>query len=198
MGTIAKVETSHIFDISETIDPNLVDDVVRKAFNVSDKLKFALAIIAKCAMYLTTGQKNFIQSKCIDLNTPESFFTLFKVLCLSPDDAIVYLLSLKDNIAAAFTIYKFYSIAKSGNKINEKSWYVSFRPSKINEYIRFMLMMQSYPFTLSAKLINSTILAKERCSFELQKVVEQDDFKGFYTYVSRKLQEMINVETKRI
>ena len=61
-----------------------------------------------------------------------------------------------------------------------------------------MLMMQSYPFTLSAKLINSTILAKERCSFELQKVVEQDDFKGFYTYVSRKLQEMINVETKRI
>ena len=198
LGTIAKVETSHIFDISETIDPNLVDDVVRKAFNVSDKLKFALAIIAKCAMYLTTGQKNFIQSKCIDLNTPESFFTLFKVLCLLPDDAIVYLLSLKDNIAAAFTIYKFYSIAKSGNKINEKSWYVSFRPSKINEYIRFMLMMQSYPFTLSAKLINSTILAKERCSFELQKVVEQDDFKGFYTYVSRKLQEMINVETKRI
>ena len=198
LGTIAKVETSHIFDISETIDPNLVDDVVRKAFNVSDKLKFTLAIIAKSAMYLTTGQKNFIQSKCIDLNTPESFFTLFKVLCLSPDDAIVYLLSLKDNIAAAFTIYKFYSIAKSGNKINEKSWYVSFRPSKINEYIRFMLMMQSYPFTLSAKLINSTILAKERCSFELQKVVEQDDFKGFYTYVSRKLQEMINVETKRI
>ena len=148
-------------------------------------------------MYLTTEQKNFIQSKCVDLNTPESFITLFKVLRLTPDDAIVYLLSLKDNIAAAFTIYKFYSIGKNGNKINEKSQYVSFRPSKINEYTRFMVKMQSYPFTVSANLIDSTILAKERCPFELRKVVEQNDYKGFYTYVSSKRQKMINVETKR-
>ena len=197
LGTIAKVDTSHIFDISENVDPNLVDDVVRKAFKVSDKLKFALDVIAKCAMYLTTEQKNFIQSKCVDLNTPESFITLFKVLRLTPDDAIVYLLSLKDNIAAAFTIYKFYSIGKNGNKINEKSQYVSFRPSKINEYTRFMVKMQSYPFTVSANLIDSTILAKERCPFELRKVVEQNDYKGFYTYVSSKRQKMINVETKR-
>ena len=184
LGTIAKVDTSHIFDISENVDPDLVDDVVRKAFKVSDKLKFALDVIAKCAMYLTTEQKNFIQSKCVDLNTPESFITLFKVLRLTPDDAIVYLLSLKDNIAAAFTIYEFYSIGKNGNKINEKSQYVSFRPSKINEYTRFMVKMQSYPFTVSANLIDSTILAKERCPFELRKVVEQNDYKGFYTYVS--------------
>ena len=197
LGTIAKVDTSHIFDISENVDPDLVDDVVRKAFKVSDKLKFALDVIAKCAMYLTTEQKNFIQSKCVDLNTPESFITLFKVLRLTPDDAIVYLLSLKDNIAAAFTIYKFYSIGKNGNKINEKSQYVSFRPSKINEYTRFMVKMQSYPFTVSANLIDSTILAKERCTFELRKVVEQNDYKGFYTYVSSKRQKMINVETKR-
>ena len=197
LGTIAKVDTSHIFDISENVDPDLVDDVVRKAFKVSDKLKFALDVIAKCAMYLTTEQKNFIQSKCVDLNTPESFITLFKVLRLTPDDAIVYLLSLKDNIAAAFTIYKFYSIGKNGNKINEKSQYVSFRPSKINEYTRFMVKMQSYPFTVSANLIDSTILAKERCPFELRKVVEQNDYKGFYTYVSSKRQKMINVETKR-
>ena len=197
VGTIAKVDTSHIFDISENVDPDLVDDVVRKAFKVSDKLKFALDVIAKCAMYLTTEQKNFIQSKCVDLNTPESFITLFKVLRLTPDDAIVYLLSLKDNIAAAFTIYKFYSIGKNGNKINEKSQYVSFRPSKINEYTRFMVKMQSYPFTVSANLIDSTILAKERCPFELRKVVEQNDYKGLYTYVSSKRQKMINVETKR-
>ena len=197
LGTIAKVDTSHIFDISENVDPDLVDDVVRKAFKVSDKLKFALDVIAKCAMYLTTEQKNFIQSKCVDLNTPESFITLFKVLRLTPDDAIVYLLSLKDNIAAAFTIYKFYSIGKNGNKINEKSQYVSFRPSKINEYTRFMVKMLSYPFTVSANLIDSTILAKERCTFELRKVVEQNDYKGFYTYVSSKRQKMINVETKR-
>ena len=197
LGTIAKVDTSHIFDISENVDPDLVDDVVRKAFKVSDKLKFALDVIAKCAMYLTTEQKNFIQSKCVDLNTPESFITLFKVLRLTPDDAIVYLLSLKDNIAAAFTIYKFYSIGKNGNKINEKSQYVSFRPSKINEYTRGMVKMQSYPFTVYANLIDSTILAKERCPFELRKVVEQNDYKGFYTYVSSKRQKMINVETKR-
>ena len=197
LGTIAKVDTSHIFDISENVDPDLVDDVVRKAFKVSDKLKFALDVIAKCAMYLTTEQKNFIQSKCVDLNKPESFITLFIVLRLTPHAAVVYLLSLKDNIAAAFTIYKFYSIGKNGNKINEKSQYVSFRPSKINEYTRFMVKMQSYPFTVSANLIDSTILAKERCPFELRKVVEQNDYKGFYTYVSSKRQKMINVETKR-
>lgn len=197
LGTIAKVDTSHIFDISENVNPNLVDDVVRKAFNVSDKLKFALDIIAKCAKYLTTEQKNFIQSKCVDLNTPESLFSLFKVLRLTPDDAIVYLLSLKDNIAAAFTIYKFYSIGKNGNIINERSQHVSFRPSKINEYTRFMVKMQSYPFAVSANLIDSIILAKEHCPFELRKVVEQNDYKGFYTYVSSKRQKMINVETKR-
>lgn len=186
LGTIAKVETSHIFDISENVNPNIVDDVVRKAFNVSDKLRFALDIIAKCAKYLTTEQKNFIQSKCVDINTPESLFTLFKVLRLTPDDAIVYLLSLKDNIAAAFTIYKFYSIGKDGDIINERSQYVSFRPSKINEYTRLMVKMQSYPFEVSANLIDSIILSKERCPFKLRKVVEQNDYKGFYTYVTSK------------
>ena len=148
-------------------------------------------------MYLTTEQKDFIQSKCVELNTPESLFTLFKVLRLTPDDAILYLLSLKDNIAAAFTIYKFYSIGKIGNKIDEQSQFVSFRPFKINEYTRFMSKMQSYPFTVSANLIDSTILAKERCPFELRKAVEQDDFKGFYTYVSSRRQKMINAGIKR-
>lgn len=137
-------------------------------------------------MHLTTEQKNIILAKCVDLNKPESFFSLFKVLIFTPDDAIIYLLSLKDNIAAAFTIYKFYVLGKKGNNINEKSQYISFRSSKINEYTRIMMKMQSYPFSVSANLINSNILTKEHCPFDLRKAVEQDDFKGFFTYVTRK------------
>lgn len=38
LGTTAKVDTSHIIDISEAVDPILIDEVVRKTFNVPDKL----------------------------------------------------------------------------------------------------------------------------------------------------------------
>ena len=197
LGTIAKVDTSHIFDIADTIDHNCLDGIVRTSFEVTDRLKYALDLIAKCSKHLSIEHKNYIQFKCKDLNTPDSFFNLFKILRLNPDDAIVYLLSLKDNIAAAFTIYKFYLIGKNNNVINERSQFVAFKPSKINEYIQFMVRMQSDPFNLSASLINVNILSKGYCPTDLRKTVEQEGYEGFFTYATRKQQKKNAEEVKR-
>ena len=67
LGTIAKVDTSHIFDIDETIAHDCIDEIVKTAFEVTDKLKYALDLIAKCSMHLSIEQKNYIQFKCKDL-----------------------------------------------------------------------------------------------------------------------------------
>lgn len=198
LGTIAKVDTSHIFDITDVIYPDLVDDIIRKSFSVPDKLKYALDLCVKLSGHLTIEQKNFVQSKCVDVNTPDAFFTLFKALRLSPDDAIIYLLSLKENIAAAFTIYQFYLRGKNGDRLDEKSPYVSLRPTKIYDYVRIMANMQSYPFRLSATLVNSNILFRESCPLDLRKAVNENGYEGFFTYVTRKEQHKESIETRKM
>lgn len=198
LGTLAKIDTSNIIGITERVDQDLLNEVVQNAFSVPDKLKHSLDLIEPCASYLTIENKNYILSKCIGLNTPESFYKLFKLLRLTPDDAIVYLLSIKDNIAAAYTIYKFYSDGKKGNRLTESSKFSCFRPSKIFEYTREMSKMQSTPFGLSSILINSLILSKGKCPKDLYCEIEQKGYNGFYTYIMRKKQQEALIENKRL
>ena len=189
LATLAKIDVSHLSDISNSIDSGTLDKIVTDAFIATDKLKYAVNIISPCAAHLTLKQKNYIQSKCVEINTPDTFYSLFKVLRLSPDDAIVYLLSIKDNIAAAFTIYKFYLDGKKGNRLKETSRFVAFRPSVIAKYIELMVQMQSYPFTVSAKLIKCNILSKEYCPISLQNEVRDSGFEGFLKYIRKSQQE---------
>ncbi len=167
-------------------------------YRLSQKLTHSLDLIEPCASYLTIENKNYIQSKCIELNTPESFYKLFKLLRLSPDDAIVYLLSIRDNNAAAYTIYKFYSDGKNGNRLSENSKFSSFRPSKIFEYTQIMSKMQSTPFSLSSTLVKSLILNQGKCPTDLYHEIEQKGYNGFNTYVIRKKNKEALIEKKRI
>lgn len=198
LGTLAKIDTSKFIGITEKVDPDFLNEIIRKAFSVSDKLKHSMDLIEPCASYLTIENKNYIQSKCIELNTPESFYKLFKLLRLSPDDAIVYLLSIRDNNAAAYTIYKFYSDGKNGNRLSEKSTFSSFRPSKIFEYAQIMSKMQSTPFSLSSTLVKSLILNQGKCPTDLYREIEQKGYNGFNTYVIRKKNQEALIEKARI
>lgn len=198
LGTLAKIDTSNFIGITERLDPGLLNEIIRNAFSVSDKLKHSLDLIEPCASYLTIENKNYIQSKCIELNTPESFYKLFKLLRLSPDDAIVYLMSIRDNIAAAYTIYKFYSDGKNGNRLSENSPFSSFRPSKIFEYTQIMSKMQSTPLSMSSTLVNSLILNKGKCPKDLYNEIKQKGYNGFHNYAIRKKNQEALIEKKRI
>lgn len=198
LATLAKIDTSNIIGITEKVDPDFLNELVQYVFSISDKLNHSLDLIKPCASYLTIENKNYIQSKCVELNTPESFYKLFKLLRLSPDDAIVYLLSIRDNIAAAYTIYKFYSDGKKGNRLTENSYYSCFRPSKILEFTQIMNKMQSYPFSLSSILVKSLILNRGKCPIDLYNEIEKKGFNGFYTYVIRKQQQETIAKNKRL
>lgn len=186
LATLANIDTSNFLGIKDRVDPCFLNVLIRNAFSVPNKLKHSLDLIKPCADYLTTENKNYIQAKCVDLNTPESFYKLFKLLRMSPDDAIVYLISIRDNIAAAYTIYKFYSDGKKGNRLSENSMFLSFRPSKIYEYIQIMSKMQSTPHRLSSILVNSIILNRRKCPADLYHEIEQKGYDGFYAYIMRK------------
>ena len=198
LGTIAKADISNVMDVSNGISQVNLNDIVSKAFSVTDKLKYSLEIIRPCSAYLTTEQKNYILSKCAELNTPDAFYNLFKVLCLSPDNAVHYLLSLSDNIAAAYTLYKFYSDGKNGNRLNESAKFEVFRPSKILEYTKIMERSHSFPFIVSSNLINSNILLRDYCPADLRKAVATNSYQGFFTYVVKKQQQEESNENKRI
>ena len=198
LATLAKIDISNIIGITERVDPGFLNELVHYAFSVPDKLKHSLVLIEPCASYLTTENKNYIQSKCVELNTPESFYKLFKLLRLSPDDAIFYLLSIRDNSAAAYTIYKFYSDGKKGNRLSENSIFSSFRPSKIYEYTQIMSKMQSTPYSLSSILVNSLILNRGKCPEGLYRKIEQKGYNGFFAYVMSKKNQDALIEKKRL
>ena len=198
LATLAKIDISNIIGITERVDPGFLNELVHYAFSVPDKLKHSLDLIEPCASYLTTENKNYIQSKCVELNTPESFYKLFKLLRLSPDDAIFYLLSIRDNSAAAYTIYKFYSDGKKGNRLSENSIFSSFRPSKIYEYTQIMSKMQSTPYSLSSILVNSLILNRGKCPEGLYRKIEQKGYNGFFAYVMSKKNQDEKKKKKRL
>lgn len=188
LATLAKTSTSNISNISD-IDPGILDEIVQSAFQQSDKLKHALDLIKPCRNCLTHEQKDYIKSKGVDINTPEGFYSLFKLLKLSPDIAISYLLSLKGNVAAAYTLYKFYLDGLNSNCINEKSQYNSFRPSIIMDYCREMNKAQLYAFKAVAMLIKRNILKSGTCPQELLKETSSDGFDGFKKYLMRREQK---------
>lgn len=198
LGTLATINVSTIDGIDAPIKENILEDVITYAFSVSDKLKYSLELIRPCASYLTIKQQNYIQAKCTELNNPESFIVLFKILRLSPENAIAFLLSLKDNIAAAYTLYKFYLDSKNGKRISEHSRIQAFNPSNIYAYTQFMNKMKSDPFSLSATLINSNILLKGLCPADLQKAVDKEGYNGFYMYVIKKKQMKETAATKQL
>jgi len=188
LSTLAKSDTSHISDLPE-INSDVLNGIVSDAFSDPDKTKYAIEILKPCGKRLSTGQKNYIQEKCANLNTCEAFYDLFKLLSLSPNDAIYYLLSLQNNNVAAYTLYKFYIDGKKNNCINEKSLIESFRPSKIIDYVNIMEKSHSFAFIAAASLINYNILSRDSCSRNLQNRVSKDGLDGFQKYISNQIQQ---------
>ena len=189
LATISKIDVSHLPDISNSIDSCTLNEIVKAAFAISDKLKFAVDIISLCADHLTLKQKNYIASKCVDINSPSTFYSLFKVLKWTPNDAVPYLLSLKDNIAAAFTMYKLYLNGKMGNQLEESSRIEAFRPSFIIKHVEQMMKMQSYPFMVSAQLIKYNIFSRGECPVILINEVKNKGFAGFDKFVQKNQQK---------
>ena len=187
LASLAKTNTSNIPDIS-VIDPAILDDIVQSAFQQSDKIKHALDLFKPCKDCLTDKQKDYIQTKSVGINTPEGFYSLFKLLKLSPDMAISFLLPLKGNMAAAYTLYKFYVDGLSANFINERSRFKSFRPSIIMNYCREMDKTKSNAFKVAANLIRNNILNQGSSPQNLLSAIAKDGFDGFKKYVTRKEQ----------
>ena len=188
LGTVAKSNFPHKQELGD-IDADVLDNIISDAFNDPDKTKYAIEILKPCGKHITTAQKNYIQEKCASLNTAESFYDLFKLLGLSPDEAVYYLLSLQNNIVAAYTIYKFYTDGIIGNRLNERSIFKSFRPSKIAEYVKMMEASQSLALKTTAILINCNILSRGYCPRDLQKEIADNGLEGFKKYVYKKIQQ---------
>ena len=189
--TLASVDTTRITGNIDDINENNLNDIIHLAFKAKDKLKHAIDLIKPCKNLLNIEQKNFIQMQCADLNSNEAFYDLFKLLGLSPDDAIVYLLSLKENPCAAYTIYKFYFDGKKGGHLKETSRIESFRPSKISQYIKIMRFnIELSAFKAAASLIESTILSSKNYLPVLQKEVSNNGYDGFRKYIMAREQQI--------
>lgn len=186
LGTIASIDVSKIPGITNNVIPNVVDKIINAAFSEPDKTKYALTIIKPYKDILTTSQKNYILGKCESLNSDEAFYDLFKILKQSPEDAVPYLLSLKTNVAAAYTLFKLLSDGKNGNLIDENSPFRTFRPSTIMLIVGMIERNDSSPFSAAAKLINYNILSKGTCPTELLNEVAQNGLDGFKQYLVRK------------
>ena len=199
LGTLAKADVSTNPDITSTsqIDQDIIDGVILSAFSSLDKTKYALEVIKPLKNSITKEQKKYILSKCTEIKTCETFFELFKLLNLSPDDAVLFLLTLKNNITAAFTLFSVYFDFLKGNFLDENSTCESFKPSKVVEYIIRMKGTQSIAFNAAADLINYYILSRGNCPRDLQKAVLDNGEDGFKKYIYRKeqlLKKVTNIQ----
>ena len=190
IGTLAKIDTSSFEGKPYHIDYLLLDDIIRYAFSPSDKLPHALRLLAPCKEILTTKQKNFIQIKCAWLNTSEAFYELFKLLSFSPNDAVFYLLTLQENDAAAYTIYKFYQDGKNGGRLVEESNIETFKPSNILKYCQMMEKTQKLAFRFAAKLIKTSILNMDHFPRYYQREVAKNGYEGFMKIIAREEQRI--------
>ncbi len=196
LATIANANISNITDISENISYDTINDIIDDAFLPTDKTKHAIILIKPFRHLLTPLQKDYIKKKCANLTEVEAFYNLFKSLNLSPDSAVKYLLTLEDNIAAAYTIYKFYLDGKNGRHINENSSIPSFRPSVIANHCSMMSKSKSYAFQVSSNLISSRILEKRgSCPPYILEELSKNGFEGFKSIIARKRHKE---ETKKI
>lgn len=189
LGTLASIDASELIGDAKDIMPTVLDKIINAAFSEPDKTKYALEIIKPYKQFLTTAQKNFILGKCETLNSDEAFYDLFKLLKQSPEDAVPYLLSLKTNVAAAYTLFKLFSDGKNGNLIDENSPFRTFRPSTIMLIVGLIERYDTSPFSTAAKLINYLILSKGTCPKELLNEVTQNGLDGFKRYLVRKEQQ---------
>lgn len=198
LSTLAKVDKTRISDVSENTDCAILNDIVIEVFKVTDKLRHAINLLRMYKLNFTVKQKNYILSQCAQLSNPDAFYDLFKLLHLSPDEAVVYLLSCDDNMAAAFILYKFFMDSKNKNLLSEESRYISFKPSKIAEYIQLMENMKSYSFQIAANLIASNVLFCQKSPSELFREVSTHGYVGFKSYLIRARDERKAKENERI
>lgn len=186
LGTLAKIDTPKIKEKAASIDTETQEHIIDKAFSATDKLRFALDLITPLRENLTVKQKNYIQMRCAEINDCETFYSLFKLLKFSPDEAVVYLLSLSENLAAAYTLYKFYYDGKRAKRLFENSVFEAFRPSGISEYCNLMETFDSFAFNTAALLIRYKILNKGTCPQDILKAVQENGYQGFRSYVVSK------------
>ena len=187
LGTLANIDGSHIINNVDQIDALVLDDIIHNAFLDSQKTRYALEIITPCKKQLTAAQRNYIKNKCLFLNNCEAFYDLFELLDFSDDEKISYLLSLQNNYAAAYMLYKLYLDYKNNGLIKEESVSESLRPSKILEYIHIMERSNSRAQKMAANLIGSNILmTTKNYSLNLQKEVSENGYLGFVKIIKQK------------
>ncbi len=185
IGTIAKIDISKFKNVSSGLENSDINDIVHISFSNIDKIKFAIDITMPLKDQLTIEHKNFIQEKGANISSSETFYSLFKLLGLSPNEAVYYMLTMPDNNVAAFTLYKFYMDGKKGNRFDEKSPFEVFRPSKIRTFISMMEGSKSISFKLAANLINKIIFDRGSCPYGLQEAVNVNGMEGFTKYINR-------------
>lgn len=188
INIIATINSSKL-PLAPIIDDDSFDEVVIAAFNASKKIKHAIELVYPYKQLINESHKKIILSKSVGLNSYESFYDLFSLLKLQPDTSIQYLLSLNENVCAAYTIYKFYADGKNANIINESSRIQSLRPSKIGEYIGKMKKM-SNAFILAADLIDDTIWSIKSRHKKLIKDIDEQGYAAFYRYISTNEQQI--------
>ncbi len=185
ISTLGRIDKSQIIGIDSGYVPTFLDDIIHTAFS-SSKKQHAIELLKPCKDHFTIEQKNYIQTACSNLKTHEAFYKLFKLLRFTPLDAVLYLLSLKNNDAAAYTLYVFYYNANNNNSINENSAYIPFRPKKILEFCRIMENMKAISFKSAAQLIKHNVLKSGSCPFDLKNQEAKNGFQGFLSYIEQK------------
>lgn len=186
LATLSGVGLSYTLD---GIDRIMLNDIITKSFACTDKLNYALNLVKPCKDLLTETQKNYIITKCASLKNCDDFYTLFKLLSLSPDEATNYLINNYNNPAAVYTLYTLYLKAIKGSYLGENSIAESFRHSKIKEYCSILERTKMFPAVMAANLIKKEILGIGTYPFDLKRKIEKNGFIGFQQFVTVKMQK---------
>lgn len=184
---ISSDDIVNIHNLSSGYSSEMLDEIIHKAFQCSDKLNHAIKLLMPCRLSLSEEQKNFILKKCIGLTSSEAFYSLFKLTRVNPSISIDYLLNINSS-AAAFTLYKIFVDGQRNGMLKEDSNIESLKPLNVTECCAQMQKKGSFAFNIAALLIKNRILSKGRIDRILLNEIEQNGYDGFHHYISAKKQ----------
>ena len=167
-------------------EPLVLKEIINKALQATDKLRYAIGIIGFVYKQLSFEQKIQILTSCLKTNSSETLKFAFETLKLPPPFVISFLRNKIDNTVVLYTLYDYYRTAYQNNEIIENTTVEVFSIPYINILILDLKRNGNKMSKDVADLIEYELKLDEFCkNIKLYNLVSKQGYKGFNIYYSK-------------
>ena len=167
-------------------EPLVLNEIINKALQATDKLRYAIGIIGFVYNQLSFEQKIQILTSCLKTNSSGTLKFAFETLKLPPPFVISFLRNKIDNTVVLYTLYDYYRTAYQNNEITENTTVEVFSIPYINILILDLRRSGNTMSTDVADLIEYELKLDDYCkNLHLYNLVSEQGYKGFSIYYSK-------------